>query len=288
MDSEATALLPSENLNQPYTFGPTQAWRQEVLTPQEESINKDGESTKMLVTRGTKTEPHINLLEIRAAKEAAINFSEQGDRVRLYLDSKVACCYVRKQGGTRSDLLSWEACQLWEEMEERKVVLLTPHWISSKENVGADFLTRHRLDVWEVMLDPLLFQVILKHFGIQPTLDAFASRETRQLPRYMSWEQDQESVGRDAMMCPWDKVTYIFPPLPLLPKVLNKIKRERILAILICPHWPSSMWWGLLQEMLVENPLPLPPYRTSTRMLDGTLVRVYLDPLQALLVSGRV
>ena len=45
-------------------------------------------------------DPHINLLELRAAKEALFKFAKIGDIVRLHLDSKVACSYVRKQGGT--------------------------------------------------------------------------------------------------------------------------------------------------------------------------------------------
>ena len=234
-----------------------------------------------------ESSPHINLLELRACKEAAFNFAQMGDRVRLHIDSKVACAYIRKQGGTRSDLLSEEASKLWEEMEARQVTLLTPHWISTSNNTGADFLSRHKLDTWEIKLAEDLFTMVLTHFQVTPTLDAFASRLTRQLDRYMSWEEDKEAVSRDALLSPWDEVTWLFPPVPLIPKVVQKVKKEGITAILICPFWPTSLWWLLVQELMVAPPLPLPPYKLSTRNMTGGPVKVYLDPLQALLISGR-
>ena len=42
-----------------------------------------------------KTE-HINLLELRAAREAALKFAKPYDKVRLHVDSKVACAYILK------------------------------------------------------------------------------------------------------------------------------------------------------------------------------------------------
>ena len=221
------------------------------------------------------SDPHINLFELRAAKEAVFDFAQIGDRVRLHIDSKVACAYVRKQGGTKSDLLSEEASELWEEMEARQVTLLTPHWISTSDNTGADFLSRHRLDTWEIKLAEDLFKMVLRHFQV----GAFASRLTKQLDRYMSWEEDKEAVSRDALLSPWDETTWLF--------LVHKVKEEGIMAILICPYWPTSLWWLLVQELIVAPPLPLPPYKVSTRNMRGGPVGVYLDPLQALLISGR-
>ena len=230
-------------------------------------------------------DPHINLLEVRAGKEAVDVLAEEGDRVRLRIDNTTAVSYISKQGGTRSGPLSKEACELWTLAEERNITLLTPHWISTHDNVGADLLSRTKLDVWEVKLDEDLFQLVVDHFKVTPTLDAFASCKTRQLPRYMSWREDKEAVGRDALMCRWDAVTWLFPPVPLLTKVINKVKEDRITAVLICPHWPTSLWWLLLKDLLVAPPLPLPPYKLSTRNMEGGPVGVYLDPLQALLLS---
>jgi hypothetical protein len=47
---------------------------------------------------------------------------------------------------------------------------------------------------------------------VQPTLEAFASKDTALIPPYMSWERDSQAVGRDALMEAWDPVSLCFPP----------------------------------------------------------------------------
>ena len=246
-----------------------------------------GEYTQRVWSDGEKS-LHINHLELRSAREAAKEFALPGDRIRLHIDSKVACAYVRKQGGTRSTSLSQEACLLWDEMIQREVSILTPHWISTSDNSVADFLTRQKGTTWEFKLNPILFSTIMTHFDLQPTLDSFASSETRQLPRYMSWDYEEDALGRDALLCRWDEVTYCFPPIPLIPKVMNKIRDEKIDAILVCPEWPASLWWMQVKQMLVAPPFPLPPFRQSLLPVGQKPIQVFLDPLVAVHVSGRV
>ena len=233
------------------------------------------------------TDPHINLLEIRAAKEALPELSLPGDRVQLNVDSTTAVCYIKKQGGTHSYSLSKEACDLWESSILHNIQLLTPNWISTNDNVEADFLSRNLLDQWEVRLKADLFAQILEHFNVYPTLDAFASQETAQLARYMSWRPDSRAVARDALRAQWDPITYLFPPVPLLMKALNKVRSQEIQAILVCPRWPTAMWWTLVTELLVVPPLPLPHCRSALETVQGETVQCYLDPLVAVLISGR-
>ena len=223
---------------------------------------------------------HINLLEIRAAREA-LALAEPGDLVRLHIDSRTAASYIRRQGGTKSSLLSTEACQLWREAVSRNLTLLTPHWLSTTENVMADFLSRHEMGQWECVLSRSTLNMVLETFQLSPTLDVFASRETHRLPRYMSWYPDPRAVARDAMMHKWDPVSYLFPPVPMLLKTLQKIKLEGIRAVMILPSWPTSLWWNLMTEMLVEPPLSLPCYRTILSMADQTRTLPYLAPLVA-------
>ena len=70
-------------------------------------------------------------------------------------------------------------------------ILLTPHWLSSKDNAEAVFLTRNKLSQWEFRLNQDLFWKILETFQTWPTLDAFASMATAKMPRYMTWYPDQ-------------------------------------------------------------------------------------------------
>ena len=231
-------------------------------------------------------EPHINLLEIRAAKEAVALLTAPGDRVRLHVDNVTAVAYIRHQGGTRSSILCDEAMELWTQALSRDVQVLTPQWIATGQNSGADFLSRHRLEAWEVKLEPSLFRAVTNHFHVTPTLDAFASASTAQLDRYMTWFKDSRAVAVDALQNPWDPVTYLFPPVPLMTKVLQKVQTEQIQAILIAPQWPTTLWWSLLQEMLIAPPLPLPHHQSCLEALTENQVP-YLEPLVAVLISGR-
>ena len=185
-----------------------------------------------------------------------------------------------------SYVLSQGALRLWEQAASRDITILTPHWIPTEENSAADFLSRHNMSHWEIMLDREMFSAILEHFNLQPMLDVFTSQSTAQLSRFMSWERDPQAVGQDAMIQPWDPVSYLFPPVPLLPKVIRRIKDQGIRAILVCPRWPSALWWGLMTEMMMEPPLKLPYYKRIVRTLNNSPVP-YLDPLVALHISGK-
>ena len=115
-----------------------------------------------------------------------LNLASPGDKVRLYVDSMTALYYIKKQGGTRSHVLAREAVELWTQSISRDFFLLSPHWISTDQNVMADFLSRDRMQHCELMLDRAVFRAIIDHFQVFPTMDAFASRDTAQLPRYVS------------------------------------------------------------------------------------------------------
>ena len=102
----------------------------------------------------------------------------------------------------------------------------------------------------------------------------------------MTWYPDQEAVARDAMIHKWDPLSYLFPPVPLIMKTLQKVKREQIQAILIVPEWPSALWWPILQGMFLEPPLKLPYYEDVISMMDNSLELPYLNPLIAAHIQG--
>ena len=229
---------------------------------------------------------HINLLEIRAAREG-LSLARPGDCVRIHIDSRTAASYIRKQGGTKSFSLNLEACLLWRKAKSRNITLLTPHWLSTKDNVMADFLSRHHLNQWEFQLSVDVFNLVLDHFHVSPTMDIFASRETNQLPRYMSWFPDQLAVARDAMLHPWDPISYAFPPIPLILKTLQKIEKEKIKVIMILPQWPTALWWPLVQSLMLCPLLPLPNYKSILTMVDRSRDLPNLNPLIAVLLQAK-
>ena len=184
--------------------------------------------------------------------------------------------------------MTTEACELWQGIQSREVYLLAPHWLPSLANAGADYLSRHRVETWELELSQETFHCIINHFSVAPSLDAFASPQAHKLPRYFTWEPDPLALGRDALLYKWDPLNYIFPPVPLIPKILSKLREEKIDAILICPLWPTAMWWLLVQNLLVKPPFPLPHYKEIVTQVSGGEITVFLEPLVACYISGKL
>ena len=75
------------------------------------------------------------------------------------------------------------------------------------------------------------------------SVDLFASRANTLLPRYFSRFLDLESAAEDALAQPWaaEANPYAHPPFALLPRVLRKVRDERIKAMtIIAPVWPAQ------------------------------------------------
>ena len=57
---------------------------------------------------------------------------------------------------------------------------------------------------------------------------------------------------------------YLFPPLPLIDKVLCKFIEDNVThGLLICPYWPSKTWFSKLLELLIDFPLIFPTAEIS-------------------------
>ena len=51
---------------------------------------------------------------------------------------------------------------------------------------------------------------------------------------------------------------YAFPPFSLVLKTLHKVKTEQATGVLVCPIWPTQVWFPVLMKMLVRTTLVLP------------------------------
>ena len=96
---------------------------------------------------------------------------------------------------------------------------------------------------WDLKLITSEFQSICHKLQVWPILDAFTSEGTYQIPRYMTWEKDPKAVATNALDFYWDPVTWLFPPVPLIPLALERVLQQQIMVILICPGWTGVMWW---------------------------------------------
>lgn len=79
-------------------------------------------------------------------------------------------------------------------------------------------------------------------------MDLFANRWNR---KYSLQGLDNGSQT-DAFMLAWlDSLMYIFPPIPLIHKVLIKLKRDKARIIPVTPAWPPQTLFGMLLSLSV-------------------------------------
>lgn len=74
-----------------------------------------------------------------------------------------------------------------------------------------------------------------------PDKDLFATRENAKYQNFTSRTWESGLFG-NALLTNWSKVIYAFPPIPLIPTDLLKLKLSNIRMILIVLDW-RKQWW---------------------------------------------
>ena len=213
-----------------------------------------------------------NMQELAFAKQNEINYLEMlaaGFGLKAYcshmrdahilirVDNTTAVAYLNNMGGTRSAPCNDMALQIWDWCSDRNIWITAAH-LPGCQNVEADFMSRKFNDNIEWMLDRGVFTTIVQRFG-EPEVDLFASRLNAQLPVYVSWMPDPNAWAVDAFTLDWGPLNfYAFPPFNLISKCLQKIESDQAQGLLVVPDWPTQPWFPRLQELLLEDPLPLP------------------------------
>lgn len=88
----------------------------------------------------------------------------------------------------------------------------------------------------EWMLRKEVFQDIIRHFYV-PEVDLFASLLNHQLPLYVSRQPDPGATAVDALQLDWSQwMSFIHPPMVLLPRILQKVRNDKATALLVAPN----------------------------------------------------
>ncbi|CAJ0958217.1 unnamed protein product [Ranitomeya imitator] len=202
----------------------------------------------------------INILEIRAIRLALIHFHAllAGHPIRVQSDNVTAVAYINHQGGTRSRAAMREVSLILRWAETNHSIISAVH-IPGVENWAADFLSRQGLASGEWELHPEVFHQICLRWGT-PDVDLMASRWNAKVHNFIARSRDPQAIGVDALISPWHhfQLPYVFPPLPLLPKVIRKIRTEGGPVILVAPDWPRRAWYAELVQLVADVPLRLP------------------------------
>lgn len=205
---------------------------------------------------------HINVQELMAVELGLKSFKQKisGKHVRVRTDNTCALSYLKNMGGSHSLDMNEIAKRIWLWCKRHNVWLTVEH-IPGKLNTKADFKSRVFNDRTEWMLDPRIFQSLTERLFV-PEIDLFASRSNHQIEQFVSWGPDPESIAIDAFMQSWNKwLIYAFPPFSVLEKTLAKWRRDEADGILIAPLWTTAVWYPLMLQMLVQEPILLPKKR---------------------------
>ena len=237
----------------------------------------------------SELEWHINFQELYGAVAALQSMATPGDHVLLRIDNTTAEAYLRKRGGTKSAKLSKLAVKAGKWMLENNIRLSLQH-VSSEENDLADMLSRFHLNFWEFSLKRETFDFVVNNFkvfaGLTPTCDVFASAKTARMDKYCSWMNDHQAMAQDAfLMKNWTIFPYLFPPTPILARVIREIEMRKTKCLLIAPYWPHKPWFPHLQRMQLAA-VPLPPAQDCLVHQVYSRVEAYVDPLFCFLLDG--
>ena len=143
----------------------------------------------------------------------------------------------------------------------------------------------HDSSEWKLCL--MSFKIICKQFGTP----LFASRLCHQLPRYISWRPDPQSIATDALHQDWkNQFCYAFPPFSLIGRVLRKVQKDQTKLIIVTPAWQSQSWYPTLLKMAIADPFLLPKHQKILLNPEGKihpLVQNSTLRLVAWLVPGK-
>ena len=88
-------------------------------------------------------------------------------------------------------------------------------------------------------------EIVTQIFGTwgTPTVDMFATVHNIHLPQFMSPISEPGALAIDALSQDWQgRSMFMFPPFPLLSKVIQKLRTtQEGEVILIAPWWPSQL-----------------------------------------------
>jgi hypothetical protein len=92
-----------------------------------------------------------------------------------------------------------------------------------------------------------------------PQIDIFAFRQLAQTSRFFSWDAADAPEAINALSQRLDfELAFLFPPIPLLKRVIRKLERSRGTFLLVTPYWDTQTWFASLQALHVEDVRCLP------------------------------
>ena len=205
---------------------------------------------------------HINFLELKAVYLCVSCFLSElhNESLQVFSDNATAVFYINKMGGTQSSDLCFLALEFWDLLRLNNISCQATH-IAGTSNSIADGFSREEVDRHDYGLSGQTFKSLVKLVPFPLKFDLFASKSSKKLPSYASRLPDPDACILDAFSISWPSNLYIFPPIPLISKVVQKLivdKSDDVL--LITPAWPGLICLPLILSLLISSPIFIPHF----------------------------
>ena len=223
---------------------------------------------------------HINALELLAVRRAILTWANdlKGHNVTVLSDNSTTVSYLNRHGGTRSFNLCLQTWEFLHICQSLNISIKATH-LPGEQNVMADALSRGLFNQNEWSLSQSWADHLFQIFG-RPHVDLFASHLNFKLPTFVSRNPHPLAWATDALSLDWNHLmVYAFPPIPLLQRVLLKLRRSSTEMILVAPFWPRQSWFPLILHMLVDLPFLFPE---DPQLLSQVRQRIRHPDLQSL------
>lgn len=172
--------------------------------------------------------------------------------LRVHVDNEIVRHTLLK--GQKRDVESREFAKHLLKFQLERNIIIKVFRIDTKSNVRADWISRLRwrigrpitLDGAELMLARHVFMRIQILLSIKFTVDAFASKDNRQLWRYVAIRDNKVDppIAVNAFTCSFKReVVYANPPHVIIPAVWRHFKSCKATGVMIVPHKPAAEWW---------------------------------------------
>jgi hypothetical protein len=137
---------------------------------------------------------------------------------------------------------------------DRVGLQLTAEHVPGVDNVWADRLSQIS-PAGDYALKPQVLQQVLCSWGKQFDADLFAAGWNTRHEIYCSTTKDRDAIGGNDFNITWKRFyrPLLHSPLPILPRVLHRLKREEMSAVVIAPAWRRQPWSTLLASMTVRS-----------------------------------
>ena len=206
---------------------------------------------------------HINLKETRAIRLALEqDLIPSHCHLQAFMDNKTAHFAISRRGSSRSPPLQQEVHDLFLCLAQRDM-FITTHFLEGLCNVSADQLSRADPVPSEWELDPRDFQRIQSWRG-PLKMDALASPLNTKLPNFISPFPHPLATATDFFSCPLESLDgiYLFPPLNLIPRLLQHLLPYQGSGVLVVPSSSLSSWDAEVRHRYPHSlQLRFPPFQ---------------------------